>query len=47
MRTYKYEEILGEEVLNKFTDKQREKISELILGQDYGFFIDVKKYAKF
>lgn len=38
MRTYKYEEILGEEVLNKFTDKQREKISELILGQDYGFY---------
>ncbi|HFE4391266.1 ImmA/IrrE family metallo-endopeptidase [Staphylococcus aureus] len=46
MRTYKYEEILGEEVLNKFTDKQREKISELILGQDYGFFIDVKKICE-
>lgn len=46
MRNYKYEEILDEEVLNKFTDKQRKKISELILGQDYGFFIDVKKICK-
>ena len=43
MRNYKYDEILGEEVLNKFTDDQRRKISEIILGQDYGFFIDIKK----
>lgn len=46
MRNYKYEEILDEEVLNKFTDKQRKKISELILGQDYGFFIDIKKICE-
>lgn len=46
MRNYKYEEILEEEVLNNFTDKQRKEIGDLILGQDYGFFIDVKKICK-
>lgn len=46
MRNYKYEEILEEEVLNTFTDKQRKEIGDLILGQDYGFFIDVKKICK-
>lgn len=46
MCNYKYEEILEKEVLNTFTDQQRKEISDLILGQDYGFFIDVKKICK-
>ncbi|MCD8920856.1 ImmA/IrrE family metallo-endopeptidase [Staphylococcus gallinarum] len=43
MKNMAYGKILDDNLLNKFEDEQREKIKNLQLSEEKGFFIDVEK----